>query len=272
MTPLNFIPLVSHSHHRLQANQSSPKTPLSLLGIPAVFEACGKHTFSCKCATCPFKKKSSSYWYSVGSVVLYRCQLIEFLHLYRTPHTKLPSVHRWQPPSSKTFLTPSLVTIPQEAKKEPGWMNRKGNSRHNAYLSSLPLFLLPTPLWHPFFSSFLFCWQKLSDSSDSFHTGRWLDREFLQPRLKTKSNPKSSIFPVLIYFSLFFFKFYSYQTPCLSASFCKPWKPGFPFFTSCFSLSKTFAFTCQNISESKLIWRQRGDGLLLSSCLFFMQR
>lgn len=35
-------------------------------------------------------------------------------------------------------------------------MNRKGNSRHNAYLSSLPLFLLPTPLWHPFFSSFLF--------------------------------------------------------------------------------------------------------------------
>lgn len=61
----------------------------------------------------------------------------------------------------------------------------------------------PTPLWHPFFSSFLPRWQKPSDSSDSFHTGRWLDREFLQPRLKTKSNPKSSIFPVLIY--IFFF-------------------------------------------------------------------
>lgn len=78
-------------------------------------------------------------------------------------------------------------------------MNREGNSRHNAYLSSLPVFLLPTPLWHPFFSSFLPRWQKPSDSSDSFHTGRWLDREFLQPRLKTKSNPKSSIFPVLRY-------------------------------------------------------------------------
>lgn len=57
----------------------------------------------------------------------------------------------------------------------------------------------------PSFLLFFFAGRKLSDSSDSFHTGRWLDREFLQPRLKTKSNPKSSIFPVLIYFFLFFF-------------------------------------------------------------------
>lgn len=131
-------------------------------------------------------------------------------------------------------------------------MNREGNSRHNAYLSSLPLFLLPTPLWHPFFSSFLPRWQKPSDSSDSFHTGRWLDREFLQPRLKTKSNPKSSIFPVLRY--IFFPSNFTHnrRLVCLPVffflPFCKPYKPGFPFFTSCFSLSKTFAFTCQNIS------------------------
>lgn len=57
------------------------------------------------------------------------------------------------------------------------------------------LFLLPTPLWHRFISSFFFflssfCWQKLSDSYDCFHTGRWLEREILQLRLKTKLNPK----------------------------------------------------------------------------------
>lgn len=71
------------------------------------------------------------------------------------------------------------------------------------------LFLLPTPLWHRFISSFFsssFCWQKLSDSYDCFHTGRWLVREILQLRLKTKLNPKPPpIFSVLIHFFVLLF-------------------------------------------------------------------
>lgn len=191
MTPLNFIQLVSHSHNRLQANESIPISPLSLL---AFLQHCGNIHSAAN--AWHVSLKSYSYWYSVGSVVLYRCQLIEFLHSYRTPHTKLPSVHRWQPPSSKTFLTPSLVTIPQEAKKEPGWMNRKGNSRHNAYLSSLPLFLLPTPLWHPFFSSFLFCWQELSDCLIPFTRADGSIGSFSSPDSKQNQtpNPPSSLY------------------------------------------------------------------------------
>lgn len=90
-------------------------------------------------------------------------------------------------------------------------MNRKGNSRHNAYLSSLPPFSAtnsPVASLHFlffFFSSF--CWQKLSDSYDCFHTGRWLEREILQLRLKTKLNPKPPppIFSVLIHFFVLLF-------------------------------------------------------------------
>lgn len=72
------------------------------------------------------------------------------------------------------------------------------------------LFLLPTPLWHRFISSFFFlssfCWQKLSDSYDCFHTGRWLEREILQLRLKTKLNPNPPpIFSVLIHFFVLLF-------------------------------------------------------------------
>lgn len=143
-------------------------------------------------------------------------------------------------------------------------MNRKGNSRHNAYLSSLPLFLLPTPLWHPFFSSFLFRWQKLSDSSDSFHTGRWLDREFLQPRLKTKSNPKSSILPVLIY--IYFSN--SLHNRCLV---CLPVfvnHGNHPFHIMFHSFKNVRFHMPKHLSESELIWRQKGDGLLPSSCIF----
>lgn len=118
--------------------------------------------------------------------------------------------------------------------KEPAWMNRKGNWRHNAYLSSLSLFLLPTPLWHPCISSFfpLSRWQKLSDLMTAF-TADGLNRSFSNSHAKQNQTLNPPIFSVLIYF----LSFLSPQLLLITTDalfvcqfFCKPWKPGFPLF------------------------------------------
>lgn len=125
-----------------------------------------------------------------------------------------------------------------------------------------------TPSFPPclFFS----CWQKLSDSSDSFHTGRWLDREFLQPRLKTKSNPKSSIFPVLIFF---FFQIFTHnrRLVCLPVS-VNHGNQASPFSHLVSLFQKTFAFTCQNISLNPSSFEDKKETVCLSLLVSFKQR
>lgn len=70
---------------------------------------------------------------------------------------KTSSVCWWQHLSSKTFLTPSSVTVsPKRPKRNQGeWIERETRDTMPTCPRSL-LFLLPTPLWHRFISSFFF--------------------------------------------------------------------------------------------------------------------
>lgn len=159
-------------------------------------------------------------------------------------------------------------------------MNRKGNSRHNAYLSSLPPFSAtnsPVASLHFLFFFFLssFCWQKLSDSYDCFHTGRWLEREILQLRLKTKLNPKPPpIFSVLIHFFVLLFSpsfknffFLLITTDALLVSqFLQTRLSLFPFLSSSSSLSSSHATWPGRLTDSSTHLKTKDDNLLRLSC------
>lgn len=177
----------------------------------SIWSAVLQHSFSCKGATHLFKVLKALIFSGLC------CPL-------QMPADWIPST--LQSTAYKTSLCPQMTASeqqdisntlfsyhhPKRPKRNQGeWIERGTGDTMPTCPPSLSS-SWPTPLGHHFFASFLFCWQKLSDSSESLHTGRWLDREFLQPRLKTKSNPKSSIFPVLIYFFLFFFFFFYFYS------------------------------------------------------------
>lgn len=115
----------------------------------------------------------------------------------------------------------------------------------------------------PSFSSFLFFfrWQKVSDNSGCFHTGRWLDRDFLQPRLKTKSNPKSSLFlfSVLIY-SFFFLQIFTHnRCLVLLPVSVNHGNQASPFSHLVSPFSKPFTFTSQNIFLNPNLCENKGE-------------
>lgn len=159
-------------------------------------------------------------------------------------------------------------------------MNRKGNSRHNAYLSSLPPFSAtnsPVASLHFLFFFFLssFCWQKLSDSYDCFHTGRWLEREILQLRLKTKLNPKPPpdllcantflCFAFFPSFKIFFFLLITTDA-LLVSQFLQTRLSLFPFLSSSSSLSSSHATWPGRLTDSSTHLKTKDDNLLRLSC------
>ncbi len=144
-------------------------------------------------------------------------------------------------------------------------MNRKGNSRHNAYLSSLPLFLLTSSRGTPplFLFSLLLAetvWL-LWILSHGQMAGSGVPPARTQNKIKPK---KSSIFPVLLYF--FFTR--NRCLVCLPVS-VNHGNQASPSSRLVSLFQDALSHLQKHLSESRLIRRQKEHGLLLSSCFFW---
>lgn len=154
-------------------------------------------------------------------------------------------------------------------------MNRKGNSRHNAYLSSLPLFLLPSPLWHPFFSafSFLFFLFLLAETVWllRFLSHGQMARSGVSPA-PTPNKIESKILH-LACTNIYFFLILFITDALFACQFLWAMETRLPLFDITFlSLSKRFALTCQNISPNLRPFEDKREMVHFCLLMSFKQR
>lgn len=121
------------------------------------------------------------------------CQLIERTHACKAPRTTRPSVRRWQPSTSKTFLTPYSVTKPlKRPRRNQGEWKERGTRDTMPTCPPSPLFL-PSPPRTPLPSLLCFAGR---NSPISFTRADGSIRSFSSPDSKQHQipNPLSGLY------------------------------------------------------------------------------